>query len=213
MTEIFPAVKAQVWRWEELSGGSSSHMACRPWLLQWWWPCLSPVPSLSSSPTTIMTGQSSRGCISSWVQRASVPRKWPVFVPFAPLHSGALCSSVRPGWVIKKARPQVVIISGLSKTDPRQVNSSAPPRSFLHCAAPLPHRLVPLKSQKTLPANTWCTVNSHDYPPAAASALHALVGSFYVSSAPILDFSDWKKYSSCLTWWSSFRLGFSLLLQ
>lgn len=72
------------------------------------------VPSLSSSPTTIMTGWSSRGCISCWVQRASFPRSWPVFVPSAPLHSPALCDSVRPGWVIKKARAQVVIIRDLS---------------------------------------------------------------------------------------------------
>lgn len=64
--------------------------------------------------TTIMSGWSSRGCISRWVQRASFPRNWPVFVPSAPLHSRALCDSVRPGWVIKKARAQVVIIRGLS---------------------------------------------------------------------------------------------------
>lgn len=89
------------------------------------------VPSFSSSPTTIMTGWSSRGCISCWVQRASVPRSWPVFVPSAPLHSQALCSSVRPGWVIKKARAQVVIIRGLSskKAPTRKVMyaPSAPP--------------------------------------------------------------------------------------
>lgn len=91
---------------------SSSHMACGPWL-QWSrrWPCFG-VPSRSSSPTTLMTDWSSGGCFSCLVQRACLPRSRPVFVPSAPLHSWALCSSVRPGWVIKKAKAQVVIIMG-----------------------------------------------------------------------------------------------------
>lgn len=40
-------------------------------------------------------------------------RARPVFVPPALVHSGARCDSVRPGWVIKKAR----VVRG-SKTDP-----------------------------------------------------------------------------------------------
>lgn len=98
---------------EELSRESSSHMACGPWLQRRWWPCFPGVPSLSS-PTTIMNGCSGGGCISWRVQRASIPRNWPVFVPSATLHSWALCVSVRPGWIIKKARAQAVIIRGSS---------------------------------------------------------------------------------------------------
>ncbi len=71
---------------EELLTESSSHMACGAWLERWWWPCFG-VPSLLSSPAIIMTGWSSGGCFSCWVQRASFPRSWPVFVPSAPLHS------------------------------------------------------------------------------------------------------------------------------
>lgn len=45
-----------------------------------------------------------RARMSCWVQRASFPKSRPVFVPPALLHSGARCDSVRPGWVIKKAK-------------------------------------------------------------------------------------------------------------
>ena len=142
------------------------------------------VPSFSSSPTTIMTGWSSRGCISCWVQRASVPRSWPVFVPSAPLHSQALCSSVRPGWVIKKARAQVVIIRGLSSkkapTSKVMYAPSVPPPParpgplslsqccFEHCststAASKCSVNISHKHLRTLPANINCTVNTRIHP-------------------------------------------------
>lgn len=135
------------------------------------------MPSLCSSPAAIMRDGSSRGCVSCWVQRASLPRSWPVFVPSAPLHSGALCDSVRPGWVIKKARAQVVIIRGLSTTGCRRkkrhekaISAFLYPASRSHCC--LRHCLIITAALKcsvnrshrhlrTLPTNISCTVNTH----------------------------------------------------
>lgn len=105
-----------------------------------------------------------------------------------PLHSPALCDSVRPGWVIKKARAQVVIIRGLSsmgskkKTPTRKV-TSAPPLFFLfpafllppraqccfeHCSTPTTALKCSVnmnhKHLRTLPTNINSTVNTHIHP-------------------------------------------------
>lgn len=131
---------------------------------RWWWPCFG-VPSLSSSPTPIMTDWSSRGCISCWVQRASLPRSWPVFVLSAPLHSQALCDSVRPGCVIKKARAQVVIIRGLSTMGCRKKKRPYLPLfcRFVHCLNIHSESEMLSKCKPPTPANTANkqTVNTH----------------------------------------------------